>query len=165
MDEIFSIVDKEGQIIGEATRTECHSNPELIHPVVHLHIFNAVGELYLQKRAAAKDLLPGYWDTAVGGHVMAGEKIRAALLREAAEELDVEAGKAEFLYNYLWNGINETEYVHAFKLIYGGTITPDMEEVEDGRFYSLEEIEKSLGKNIFTPNFEHEYRHFLKKHV
>lgn len=39
----------------------------LLHPVVHLHLFNSRGELYLQKRPEWKDIQPGRWDTAVGG--------------------------------------------------------------------------------------------------
>ena len=47
----------------------------LLHPVVHLHLFNSRGELYLQKRPEWKDIQPGRWDTAVGGHVDYGETV------------------------------------------------------------------------------------------
>jgi len=36
------------------------------------------------------------------------------------------------------------------------------EELTDGRFWSCREIEENLGKNIFTPNLENEYRTVLK---
>ena len=67
--EMFPIVDEQGNITGTATRGECHSGSKLLHPVVHLHIFNANGDLYLQKRPEWKDIQPGKWDTAVGGHI------------------------------------------------------------------------------------------------
>ena len=73
--EHFPIVNENGEIIGKATRTECHSGSFLLHPVVHLHVFNSRGELYLQKRAENKDIQPGKWDTSVGGHVDYGEEI------------------------------------------------------------------------------------------
>ena len=41
--EMFPIVDEQGNITGTATRGECHSGSKLLHPVVHLHIFNANG--------------------------------------------------------------------------------------------------------------------------
>ena len=66
--EMFPVVDEQGNITGAATRGECHSGSRLLHPVVHLHIFNTKGELYLQKRPEWKDIQPGKWDTAVGGH-------------------------------------------------------------------------------------------------
>ena len=40
-EEIFPIVDEEGRVIGSATRGECHSGSHLLHPVVHLHVFNS----------------------------------------------------------------------------------------------------------------------------
>ena len=65
-EEMFPIVDEEGNITGAATRKECHSGSKLLHPVVHLHVFNDKGELYLQKRPAWKDIQPNKWDTSVG---------------------------------------------------------------------------------------------------
>ena len=71
--EIFPIVDKEGNVTGSATRGECHNGSKLLHPVVHMHVFNSRGEVYLQKRPEWKDIQPGKWDTSVGGHIDYGE--------------------------------------------------------------------------------------------
>ena len=76
--EMFPIVDEQGTITGAATRGECHSGSKLLHPVVHLHVFNSKGELYLQKRPEWKDIQPGKWDTAVGGHIDLGESVGTA---------------------------------------------------------------------------------------
>ena len=72
-EEWFPLVNEEGETIGKATRRECHSGSKQLHPVIHLHIFNDAGELYLQKRSMNKDIQPGKWDTAVGGHIDYGE--------------------------------------------------------------------------------------------
>ncbi len=86
-EEMFPIVDEDGNITGAASRGECHGGSMFLHPVVHLHVFNSQGDLFLQKRPAWKDIQPGKWDTAVGGHVDLGENVHQALVREAAEEL------------------------------------------------------------------------------
>lgn len=48
--ERFPLVDTEGNIIGEALRSECHNGSKLLHPVVHLHVFSPDGQLFLQQR-------------------------------------------------------------------------------------------------------------------
>ena len=44
--EMFPLVDEQGNIIGAATRGECHNGSKLLHPVIHLHVFNSNCLLY-----------------------------------------------------------------------------------------------------------------------
>lgn len=155
-EEIFPIVNTEGEVVGSATRKECHSGTFLLHPVVHLHIFNSAGELYLQKRVMTKKIQPGKWDTAVGGHVDYGERIEDALVRETREELGVRDFTPEFLMRYEFRSQVEAELVYIYKCEYDGDFNLDPSEVDEGRFWSLDEIKKSIGKSLFTPNFESE---------
>ncbi len=156
-DEIFPIVDETGKIIGKATRKECHSNSTMLHPVVHIHIFNSAGELYLQKRALTKDIQPGKWDTAVGGHVDYGETIEAAVLRECQEELGLSDISPKFLYRYKWQSEIESELIYVYGLIHDKNISPNPDELSEGQFWKLSEIKENIGKGIFTPNFEHDF--------
>ena len=154
-EEMFPIVDEEGNIIAAATRGECHNGSKLIHPVIHLHVFNSQGELYLQKRPDWKDIQPGKWDTAVGGHIDLGESVDIALRRETREELGIMDFTPERLTSYVFESARERELVFVHKTIYDGEIQPS-EELDGGRFWSLEEIKENLGKGVFTPNFEGE---------
>ncbi len=163
-EEWFDIVTPEGKIIGRAPRSAVHGDPKLLHPVVHVHIVNSRGKLYLQKRADTKDLYPGYWDTAVGGHVSAGETIEHALRREAEEELGISMGKFRPLFRYVMRNEYESELVHGFLLRDDGPFFINKDEISEGRFWALEEIEEQLGKEVFTPNFEQEFS-LLKKYV
>lgn len=155
--EMFPIVDESGNIISAATRGECHNESKLLHPVVHLHLFNSQGELYLQKRPDWKDIQPGKWDTAVGGHVGLGESVEMALKREVAEELGITEFAPELLTTYVFESDREKELVFVHKATYDGIVTPS-EELAGGRFWSLEEIRSQIGQNIFTPNFESEFQ-------
>lgn len=155
--EYFPIVTEEGTVTGKATRQECHSGTFLLHPVIHLHVFNSHGELYLQKRAPDKDIQPGKWDTSVGGHVDFGEDIEEALRREVREELGVTDFEPVFLKRYKFVSDKEAELVHSYYTIYDGDILYDPVEISEGRFWKIADIESLLGKNVFTPNFENEY--------
>lgn len=156
-EEWFPLVNEKGETIGKATRTECHSGSKLLHPVVHLHIFNEDGELYLQKRSLTKDIQPGKWDTAVGGHIDYGESVDEALCREVREELGITGFVPEFMTRYIFESAIEKELVNTFRTTYTGAIIPDTEELDGGRFWPIPEINENLGNGIFTPNFESEY--------
>ena len=161
LSEMLPLVDKEGNITGAASRGECHNGSMLLHPVVHLHIYNSKGELYLQKRPIWKDIQPGKWDTAVGGHIDLGEHVEQALRREAKEELGLEDFTPTALQTYIFQSECEKELVFPYKTVYDGPIQPSS-ETDGGRFWSKEELEEAFGKGIFTPNFEQEYARLFK---
>lgn len=155
--ELLPIVDEQGNIIDAATRSECHNGSKRLHPVVHLHLFNSAGELYLQKRPDWKDIQPGKWDTAVGGHVDLGESVAQALVRETEEELGITDFTPELITHYVFESEIERELVFVHKTVYNKEVHPSA-ELDGGRFWSADEIETNIGKGVFTPNFESEYK-------
>ena len=159
--ELFPVVDEEGRVIGSATRGECHNGSHLLHPVVHLHVFNSAGDIYLQKRPEWKDIQPGKWDTAVGGHVDAGETPEEALQREVREELGITDFTSEFIGKYVFEGLRERELVYVHRAVYDGPVRPSAEELDGGRFWTIEEVREAIGKNILTPNFESEFKKYF----
>jgi len=160
-EEWFPVVDTNGNTINKATRRECHNGSKLLHPVVHMHIFNTAGELYLQKRSASKDIQPGKWDTAVGGHIDYGETVINALRREAQEELNITDFTPLFLQQYIFESTIEKELVYSYKTIYTGPIQPDLDEVTEGRYWPIEEIRSKIKLGVFTPNFTYEFQTIL----
>lgn len=156
--ELVPVVEESGLVVGQATRKTVHDGSKLMHPVVHLHIINRDGCLYIQKRSMKKDLLPGLWDTAVGGHVDYGESLEEALYREASEELGFRDFNPIFLKSYVWESASEKELVNVFAAVGGFALNPDNDEVTEGRYRNMSEIESDLGKGLFTPNFEQEFR-------
>ena len=159
--EIFPIVDEQGTVIGKATRGECHSGAKLLHPVVHLHVFNKNGDVYLQKRPEWKDIQPGKWDTAVGGHLDYGETPEGALRREVSEELGITDFTPEFVDMYVFESQRERELVYVHRTTYEGKIQPSKDELDGGRFWTMQEIREAMGQEILTPNFESEFMRFF----
>jgi isopentenyl-diphosphate delta-isomerase type 1 len=161
--EILEIVNIDGAIIGHAERAAIHGDPSLIHRVVHVLVFNDSNQLLLQKRSMNKDIAPGKWDTSVGGHINPGEDTRAAAKREMLEELGIaDQDKIEFLYTFRYTNHHESELVSTFRCSYDGEIYFSREEIDEVRWWSLEEIRQNLGRDIFSGHFEHDIRKYLE---
>ena len=155
--EWFPVVEPSGLVIGRAGRKYCHSGAKPLHPVAHLHIMDRFGRLYLQKRAMHKDIQPGKWDTAVGGHVDYGEGILEALYREASEELGFCEFNPVHIITYVFESGIEKELVNVFATVGNFSPVPDKDEVDEGRWWDVKELEENFGKSLFTPNFEQEF--------
>ena len=158
-EEIFPVVDEEGNVIGRATRGECHDGSKLLHPVVHLHVFDAEGRLFLQHRPVWKDIQPDKWDTAVGGHVDYGETIEDALRREAREELGLADFTPEFLRSYVFESDRERELVNTFKTTVDPAAVRPSDELDGGRWLTADELRAD--PDSLTPNLRHELREVL----
>mgnify|MGYP002527908683 CR=1 FL=1 len=87
-----------------------------------------------------------------------------ALQREVREELGITDFKPEFIDKYVFESRRERELVYVHRTTYDGEIQPSAEELDGGRFWTMQEIRQAIGKNILTPNFESEFkRYFLQK--
>ena len=161
--EWFPVLESNGVVVGRSTREYCHSGAKPLHPVIHIHILDRMSRIYLQKRSMKKDIQPGKWDTAVGGHISYGESILEAVYREAYEELGLHEFNPIHLETYEFESQIERELVNVFAAVGTYELTPDLDEVDEGRWWPLDEIDEALGKNIFTPNFESEFKMIRKQ--
>jgi isopentenyldiphosphate isomerase/intracellular septation protein A len=161
-EEWFPVVNEKGNLTGKAPRSVCHDGKsKLLHPVVHLHLFDNKGNLFLQKRSMRKDIQPGKWDTSVGGHVGLQETIEEALIREVREELGLKEIKPQFIGKYIWDSPLEKELVFSFVMVSDQLPVINKNEIENGRFWTIDEIRRNIGKEIFTPNFEYEFNYLF----
>ena len=85
-EEIFDVVDEQDRVIDHQPRRLVH-RLGLRHRAVQVLVFNARGQLFLQKRSRFKDTFPGAWDASASGHLDRGEDYPAAAVRETREEL------------------------------------------------------------------------------
>lgn len=156
--EILPIVDKDGKVIGKASREECHSNPDIIYPVVRLHLFNPNGQILLQRRNLNSDIEPGKWDAAVAGHVRFGETADQAIVRECLEELNYNLDT----YQLISKRFFKTNTSTALMMVYFGPIeelpNANLREVEEVDFFNINEIPPIINKGLATKGLAEEMK-------
>lgn len=100
LEEMLTIFDSDFTPIGVASRREVHQKG-LLHQVAHIWVVSRInGEcwLWFQQRAFDKADFPGCFDTAVGGHIAAGEEVLAAAVREMGEEIGLFPQPEQLVY-------------------------------------------------------------------
>ena len=147
--EWVPLVDEEGNIIGKATREACHSNPEMLHPIARMHIFNTSGQLYLQKRMAKAETCPNMWDAAVAGHIKFGEELENALKREAKEEMNLIQFQPQLIGKNVFKTARESELLFLFMTVIQEEIKPNFKEVQEARYFTFPQLRKM--QDILTP--------------
>ena len=145
-DEIFDVVDENDEVIGEATRLQVHSNPKLIHRVVHIWIVNGKGEILIQQRSLNKDKAPGQWDISCGGHIRKGHDPEITAERELEEELGVKTN-CKLIKKYVQGHADQTEMINLYYAVHNGPFTFNDGEVEQVKFFSKNEALEFIKTN------------------
>jgi len=162
-EEWLPVVDEKGTVTGKAPRSIVHQRKDLLHPVVHLHVIDTQRKVFLQKRPMTKAAEPGKWDTSVGGHVGLGETIEAALHRESEEEIGLRNFTAVPLGQYILRAEKESELVFVFYAAHSHELVVNGDEVDEGRFWTVSEIDRHRSTGSFTPSFLIEYDMLRKR--
>jgi isopentenyldiphosphate isomerase len=145
-EEIFDIVNERDEVIGCAPRKEVHARG-LWHRAVHVLVFNARGEVFLQKRSMLKDTAKGKWDSSSSGHLDRGEDYDACAVRELREEigLDLSASTATGAPQPLRrlfkiDACRETgwEFCWTYRCESEGPFTLHPEEIDAGEWFAPE---------------------------
>src|SRR5437879_10750119 len=132
--ERFPVVDEMDRILRYAYRSKVHGD-NLRHRAVHILIFNAAGEVYLQKRSRWKDRHPLLWDSSAAGHVCAGEGYDEAAQRELQEELGINV-PLEKVLKLPASARTGQEFICLYRGLLRGDPKPHRREIEAGVFCS-----------------------------
>lgn len=134
-DEIFDVVNERDEVVGQNTRSEVH-RLGLMHRAVHVLVFNARGQVFLQKRSMRKDRQPGVWDSSASGHVDSGEDYDACAVRELREEIGLETIRCpERLFKLAACAETDQEHVWVYRCAAEGPFTLHPDEIERGDWF------------------------------
>jgi len=165
MTEYFDVVDENDNVIGKASRNECHKKG-LMHRAVHITIINSKGQILLQKRSMNKDLYKGWWIDGAAGHVDSGESYEEAARREIKEELGIDVKLEELLKlkkKWSGNGKTDNELITLYLGKSDGPFNPPKDEIDFVKFFKPKEVLAMLKTEKFTPGTQAIFEE-LKKH-
>ena len=145
-------------MLGTKDKTAAHLGDGVLHRAFSVFVFNARGELLLQKRSAGKLLWPGYWSNTCCSHPRQGELVVPAGERRLKEELGFfcalqEVGKFRYTARYRKIG-SERELCSILTGRYSGeAINLDDDEVESVRWVSLDALARDVKEHPrhYTP--------------
>ena len=112
------------------------------HRAVHVLVFNARGEVFLQKRSLKKDTFPGAWDSSASGHVDSGEEYDACAVRELREELGLTiAAPPRRLFKIAACPETGQEFVWVYRLESEGPFILHPEEIDCGGWFAPGQVD------------------------
>jgi len=143
-EEIFDVVNEQDEVIGRQPRSEVH-RLGLLHRATHVLVFNARGQVFLQKRSMRKDRQPGVWDSSASGHVDSGEDYDACAVRELREEIGLRLpGPPERLFKLAPSHETDQEHVWIYRCQSEGPFALDAGEVDAGGWFEPEVVDRWL---------------------
>lgn len=148
-DELLDIVDDDDKVLSAAPRRQVLDEYH-VHRAIMFFVFDREGNVFVNKRSSTKDLYPGYWSIGFGGHVLSREGYDVAAVREVQEETGL-FDQPTLIGAFKKRTADERENVN----VYGVTASRDLdlfaEEIEQGQFVSVAELNEMLGRFDFLP--------------
>jgi isopentenyldiphosphate isomerase len=145
-EEIFDIVNERDEVVGQSPRSEVHRTG-LRHRAVHVLVFNARGQVFLQKRSMSKDTAKGKWDSSASGHVDSGEDYDPCAVREVWEEIGLKLVQPpERILRIEACADTGNEFVWVYRCASEGPFTLHPEEIERGDWYAPEAITRWMAE-------------------
>jgi isopentenyldiphosphate isomerase len=161
--QLVEWVDDDGRVLGIVARSRVRAE-NLLHRSVFVAVRSvAGGELLVHRRAAWKDVWPGYWDLAAGGLCAVGEPWAAAARRELAEELGIEVVDLEELGIFSYRDRQVAELAHVYVVRHDGPFRFDDGEVTDVAWVALDQLDDWCAGRAVCPDSAAGVRPLLTK--
>ena len=168
MEEQVVLVDKNDRELGVAEKMKAHIEGQL-HRAFSIFVFNSKKELLLQRRALSKYHCGGLWTNTCCSHPRFGESLKDAVKRRLKEEMGFVCDlKKHFSFMYkatLGKNLYEHEYDHVFVGNYDGNPNLNLDEADEWKWITLEELKEDVIKNAdkYTPWFRIILEKYLDK--
>jgi isopentenyldiphosphate isomerase len=150
-DESVDWVDEEDRVLGVVPRREMRRR-NLLHRVTATFVFRADGRLFVQQRAATKDVYPSLFDPCVGGTVASGEGYLDNATREVAEELGLAGMRPVSLFEHRYQDAYTNSRIRVFACVGEGPVRLQESEVAGGSWEDEAEIQRLASAGRLCPD-------------
>lgn len=165
-EELVDVVDEEDRFVRKATEREMREKT-LLHRAARIILVNKEGKFLVQKRSINKEIYLGFWDIGVSETVKSGESYESAAIRGLFEELGLRyISNIQLIHSFIaklkfrskQDNVNYKVYEHLCR----EKVNANSDEVEEAKFITLDEVEKLIAEDKFTPGGEMAFREYLK---
>ena len=141
------LVDEQDNNIGTMEKMEAH-HKGVLHRAFSILLFNAKGEVLLQKRAISKYHSGGLWTNTCCSHPLPDESMQHATHRKLMQEMGINV-PLRFAYKFIYKtkldkNLTEHELDHVFTGEFDGVPMINSDEVEDWKFIDLPSLRESI---------------------
>ncbi|WP_147821454.1 NUDIX hydrolase [Salidesulfovibrio onnuriiensis] len=137
---LLEVMDTSNRPLAAMAVEEAHRQL-LPHRSVQILVYNQENKLFLQRRSNKKNIYPGRWDVSARGHVLVNESVHDAAVRELWNVLRLKVDRLQLIRELPASPDTGYEFVTVFAAYkVSQPPTPNPDKVEDGYFYSNEEL-------------------------
>lgn len=150
--ELIEIVDEEGNYTGKILPREEIHNRNFLYNEVACFVINDNKEILLEKRSPNKRYSPNKYGL-TAGHVIAGESLKTALVREIEEEIGIKVNEEDLTpigeKEYTREETNShITYFYYIKLnLQENDFTIQEEELTEVKWFKIEDIKKLVASD------------------
>ena len=173
--EPLILVDSADRVLGFLDKAACHNGQGQLHRAFSVFVFNARGELLVQKRGRDKRLWPSYWSNSCCSHPRRGESMGTAVRRRVEQELGLDGSllhDLRFVYKFEYRagfGPNGSEHELCSVYVAGTTGTPvvNTTEIDEWAWISGPELSRRLAEQAdeYTPWLRLEWARLGESHA
>jgi isopentenyl-diphosphate delta-isomerase len=130
----------------------------------HVFVFNAAGDLLLQRLAPKRDRHPRRWGSSVAAYLFAGETYHHAAMRRAREELDLDVAMQQ-VGKIQMRDERSIKFVTLFTAEADAARIREPEHIAELRFWSPRQLARDTESrpSTFTPTFLELYEFYRRR--
>lgn len=158
--ELIERINENDVVIGQSDFNIVHKNL-LLHRSAHVFIADKDGRLFCRKITSRNSIYPGYWSTSAGSHVLIGNDYDKTAQESVKGLLGIKC-KLEMIGKLRVMDERENE-LSATYVGHSDKVKINANEIEDGKFFTIEEIRHLLEKEKCTPHLLASLELYLSK--